>query len=775
MRQDLDKAIAVPQAGFPLMGRFFVKLCGKAFARVGAGVAWMWGGGPCGRPAVEVRPVSSPLQQGLEAHGSRTQTPVEAQRVSCPPHRVSCPPDRAPTRGPAPHHSSHAPTRSLLRFSRFRRILLALGLSVFLLCCWLTPVSQQPAALAHAFVIGSDPVDGSTVSSPPRAVRIFFDATISPASNVYVYTPDERIVNAARSSISTTNPRELDTPLMPPDQLPQGSYTVRWTALASVDGHTTHGVIGFNIGRSSAGLPGETILGPSTSNILPGLDLIGILAVAWEWLELMALTFWVGILVTEGLILNRVELNADLFVRTKKQARPLQWLCLSALLVGEVITLILRTAQLTQLLRGGGIDLADMGQILTRTDYGYLWFVRVALILAALGLLWWTTRQLDSPGGTRQARQPGKRFRQMREQVTQEQGSAKAEAIEEESTTAVAAPSQRYSVVWLLLAGLILFTLALSGDTAALAQPHISAIVLDWLYLSARCIWLGSLAYLGYVLLSLLTVGEADHNAGILTKLLRRFQPLMLGALGVFLVSGLYLAEGSLSNIRQLIDDPYGRTLLVECILIAIMILLSAYALFMLPPKLARQAALLPVVDAEMPARRARQSALEQTIRRLKQALRVQSWLGAGILFCAALMAFFAPPIVFPAINYAQNQAPTTPATQIMQTKQVGNLSITLEVLPGRVNYANTVIVTMKDTTSGKLITDAQVQVFTNMEVMDMGIGHATIKGGNPTYIATFSRDTAFSMPGAWDITLKIQRPNQAPLQATFTVILSDS
>src|SRR6266704_4510957 len=174
-----------------------------------------------------------------------------------------------------------------------RRILLALGLSVFLLCSWLTPVSQQPAALAHAFVIGSDPVDGSTVSSPPRAVRIFFDAPISPASNVYVYTPDERIVNAARSSISTTNPRELDTPLMPPDQLPQGSYTVRWTALASVDGHTTHGVIGFNIGQSSAGLPGETILGPSTSNILPDVDLLGILAVAWEWLVLMALTFWV--------------------------------------------------------------------------------------------------------------------------------------------------------------------------------------------------------------------------------------------------------------------------------------------------------------------------------------------------------------------------------------------------------------------------------------------------------------------------------------------------
>ena len=187
-----------------------------------------------------------------------------------------------------------------------------LGLSVLLVATWSSTASQGTVAFAHAFVIGSDPIDGSTINTAPRVVRIFFDAPISLASIAHVYTPDERIVDAARSSISSTNPRELDTPLLPPAQLPQGGYTVRWTALASVDGHTTQGVIGFNLGRSSTGLPGETILGPSTSNKLPELDLIGILAVAWEWLVLMALTFWVGILVTQGLLLAGVERTATL-------------------------------------------------------------------------------------------------------------------------------------------------------------------------------------------------------------------------------------------------------------------------------------------------------------------------------------------------------------------------------------------------------------------------------------------------------------------------------
>jgi hypothetical protein len=101
----------------------------------------------------------------------------------------------------------------------------------------------------------------------------------------------------------------------------------------------------------------------------------------------------------------------------------------------------------------------------------------------------------------------------------------------------------------------------------------------------------------------------------------------------------------------------------------------------------------------------------------------------------------------------------------------VGNLTVTLQVLPGRVDYANTVIVTINDS-SGNPVTDAQVQLRTNMELMNMGTAQATVKGGNPTYFATFGKDAAFSMFGVWDIAVRIQRPNQAPVQAVFKVTL---
>ncbi|MBV9231979.1 MAG: FixH family protein, partial [Chloroflexi bacterium] len=161
------------------------------------------------------------------------------------------------------------------------------------------------------------------------------------------------------------------------------------------------------------------------------------------------------------------------------------------------------------------------------------------------------------------------------------------------------------------------------------------------------------------------------------------------------------------------------------------------------------------------------------TVRALKRLANVQAVLGAGVLLCAALMFFFAPPIVFPNITYSNPPAavPTNNAVNV-QTKQIGDLSVTLQVLPGRVGYANTVVVTMTDS-NGMPVTDAQVRLITNMQIMDMGTQVATVKGGNPTYVATFEKGQAFSMAGVWVINVRIQRPGHAPVQGSFQVSLS--
>ncbi len=742
-----------------------------------------------------------------------------------------------------------------MRHRHFLRLLLTslLSLSILLTLAWTPFFFQAPAALAHAFVIGSDPVDGSTISAAPTTIRIFFNADISPASiaHVYAFAPggptDGRLVDGGRSTIPANNARELDTPLLSPSTLPQGSYEVKWTAIATDDGHATHGLIGFNLGYSVTGLSGTPTLGPITSNILPQLNQQGVLAIMWEWLTSLALIFWIGIVIIESLLVlgagaSPGDSNGGIIPTLKKQGRPLQWLCLSALLVGEIINLILRSALLTTALTLPGIDVAAIRQLVLETSYGHLWLIRMGLICLALIFLWWTTRgQNDTLAPSSQARagaSPARtllrsglqrrigyglglpppwsskhfsklrqglpppwsksRFSKLRQEVAEaladaeEQGTVQEDVAKPDRET-IEAPSSMQSpantgainrapttvprwhtLAWLILAGLILLTIAFSADTAQLAQQQISAIVLIWLQLLAQAAWFGGAAYLGFVLLPLLPTIASDSRGELLVNVLRSYTPLLLAALSVLFISELFLIETTISDASQWLNDPYGRALLINILLLVLMLIFTGYSFFYLLPKLRRQIILLPVVNADLPARRTRRSVLEQTESSLKRSMHILAVMGAFVLLCVAFMGFFAPPIVFPPLNIGTISSFAHPTNaQAIQTQQIGNLSVSLEVVPAQADTSNTVIITLKDN-SGTPVTDAHVRISTNMELMNMGTARKDLlaQDGSSTYVAVFSAGQAFSMAGSWDVTLSIQRPNSAPVQAQFVVTL---
>jgi putative copper export protein/methionine-rich copper-binding protein CopC len=621
-----------------------------------------------------------------------------------------------------------------------RPLIVALSLSSLLALSWFPALGRPPLALAHAFVIGSDPADGSTIASSPAVVRLFFNADISSASIGHVSlfttgsTPSEgQPVDAAPGTVSPTNPRELDIPLLTPGRLPQGSYAVRWTALSSDDGHATSGLIGFNVGHPAAGLSGTPLVGPSTGNALPHMSLQGILAVMWEWLTLLALTCWVGMLVMRALLKGTGEgepagKGAQSSVsgglpeaasapsrgveQLGRRARALEWLCLIALLVGECMNLALRAAALSQATSSSGTYPAAVRQLVLETDYGHLWLVRLGLIGIALGYLWWTSPQRHRRGHP--VRCVG-----------------------------------RSAGALLALAGLILLSRAFSGEAVPSAELHISAVVFEWLFLAAEGIWFGGAASLGFVLIPGL-------HAQTLARVLRRYRPMLLAAIGALLVSGLFLGEASVSSAQQLLADPYGRALLATILLVALMLLLSGYGLFLLRP----------VVNAALPAQ-----GTGRPVRGPKGALRFLSLLGAGALLCTALMSFYAPPIVSQGRNAAQAGSPPVDSGPI-QTKQVGDLSLRVEVLPARLHTANTVIVSLIEN-NGNPVTDARVQIAINMVAMDMGAVRETARGGNSTYIAVFGKDEAFSMYGDWTIDVSIQRPQKPPLHVLYVVTLT--
>jgi methionine-rich copper-binding protein CopC len=662
--------------------------------------------------------------------------------------------------------------------ARFLRLVLLPALVLNLLAYGLISTFFQPQAVhAQAYVVNSDPIDGSTISSAPHTIRIFFNDSISPLSTSAVrYVKNGDLVNlSSHSSISASNRQEIDISL--PTDAPQGSYLVSWTAISTVDGRTTYGSIGFNVGSSSLGLSGQVILGPSSSTDFAGirsLDLLGLLSVAWEWLVLAALVFWIGILVIERLVLVRTARSTALLDRARRQSLPLQWLCLSAMLIGEVITLLLREVHVTRALYNGTLDFSALGPFLSQTVYGWLWLLRIVLLLLISGLLWWFSRpyqrQLQtSPQQVTRAdslRTTGKRpssgSLKSQVEVVDRPSRPPVRVVEPQGKLYTRGMTQGL----LLLTLLLVITYALTSTP--LAQSRIPVMFLNGLSLLAQGTWLGGTVYLGYIIIPLLATIEGDGGAELLVALLRNLTPYLVGGVLVELGSLVFLGETTIPTLASLSSDPYGRTLLVSIALDSVILLLALYIVLVMRPGITRRAVLLPVVDAELPARRTRQSALERQTRNLKYLISIQTVLGAGILLCAALMLFFAPPIVFPPITYA-NQPVSSATSTPVQTQQAGGLSVTLQFSPAHANALNTVTVHIV-TTQGTVVTNAHVQLTITMQTMNMGVTQQTANNNGSDYTASFPASDAFSMSGVWNIRVTIQQPGQATVTMTFPV-----
>jgi putative copper export protein len=400
---------------------------------------------------------------------------------------------------------------------------------------------------------------------------------------------------------------------------------------------------------------------------LPTIDTQGILQVAWDWLTITALMLWLGILVSERVVIARMEQGAALLAATERQSYSLQWLSLLALLIGECVSFTLRL--LHYLAVTNTPFTSDIpGQFISTTFYGQLWSVRAILLLAALALLYWTGRPRPQP----------KVEQREQRHITREQSTPAVRRIVSHAVTtpisqpritrdftlsyttgtptgplkpaqtASAAPvvpvtKRTLNLLWFIVITALLLSLALDNDIVAVAPLHISAVIMFWLYLAALGTWFGGLSYTSFILLP---VVRRENLTDTLVAFLRRFSNFVLTAIVVALITGIFFSEATLPHIQQLLTTSYGRVLLVTIILSTLLALSSLYLLFIFRTRLARQALLLPVVGAELPARRSRLSALEQTQAHLKRSI---NFLLIGIiivLLCLALMAFYMPPML---------------------------------------------------------------------------------------------------------------------------------
>ena len=142
----------------------------------------------------------------------------------------------------------------------------------------------------------------------------------------------------------------------------------------------------------------------------------------------------------------------------------------------------------------------------------------------------------------------------------------------------------------LFLAAAMLASLAWAGHGAATPGPagdlHLAA---DFLHLLAAGLWLGTLVPLALLLTEARRIGDANW-AAVAWRATRRYSALAVASVTVLLVGGLVNTWFLAGNVPALVGTEYGRLLLAKIGIFIAMLIVAAVNLLRLSPRLATAA-----------------------------------------------------------------------------------------------------------------------------------------------------------------------------------------
>lgn len=173
-----------------------------------------------------------------------------------------------------------------------------------------------------------------------------------------------------------------------------------------------------------------------------------------------------------------------------------------------------------------------------------------------------------------------------------------------------------------------------AGDNGVFSLPNL----VNWLHISAGCVWGGTVAVYAAVVLPALRLGKAPQPA--IAGTAARLSTLAGTALAVVLVTGLYNAWHQMDTIVALWSTDYGRVLLVKLAGVAVMMAIGATNRFRLVPAVQRWANAPPGSPDEAGS----DPGLPHPAQRFQRILRIDTLMFAFVLVCAALLGTQVPP-----------------------------------------------------------------------------------------------------------------------------------
>jgi copper transport protein len=252
----------------------------------------------------------------------------------------------------------------------------------------------------------------------------------------------------------------------------------------------------------------------------------------------------------------------------------------------------------------------------------------------------------------------------------------------------------------------------------------------DWLHLVVVSIWIGGLAYFVTGMRVVHQV-EGVLRTRLTSLLIVRFSTLALSCVGLLGLTGLYSAILRVGSFSALFSTLYGDTLLIKLALAGPLLLLGAYNLLVLSPRL-RQDRSDGVSDF-------------LTVARFRRVITTEVILGVVVILCSSLLSSLPPVRITPVTSGSTGDS------------RVGDLQLDLAISPGLVGQNTFTLKITSDSQSAISIKQVLVQ-FTATRVNLPPSEIQLIAQGKGVYS---TKGSYLSLADVWQVQVDVQRENQ--------------
>ncbi len=387
---------------------------------------------------------------------------------------------------------------------------------------------------AHANLASADPAPESVLEEAPDRVVIRFTEPLEPSfSEIRVLDSSGARVDNGDSVVDANNPVVMSVSLPP---LVDGTYTVGWKNVSTIDGHRVRGSFIFSVGAPSEEM--AVVEGQETLLHSPVEPFVG-------WALFLGLLLLVGAFSFELLVAGPVLGSRPSGDRLRRL-----WALYSTRLRASALGLVVVASAVQLALQASAIHEdtifsafpGPMVTVLAETDWGRLWIWRAGLAAAIAGLM------------VAQARWPGRK--------------------------------QGLAVLSLGLGVGLLATVSLTSHAAATSGIRAPALANDLLHMVAASVWVGGLAGLLLLAAIALTTLAGPQSRRVLASAVPRFSVLAGLSVATLVATGIYSAWAQVTIVEAL-ASPYGIALRAKIALVAGLIILGAVNLLWVRPRLA--------------------------------------------------------------------------------------------------------------------------------------------------------------------------------------------